>query len=199
MRNKVFLTFLSALSVLFFWHYVGTKVILKDDSSKSFSKLQCVSYAPFTKDESPYSFEKGLVLKEENIRKDLELFSKYTNCIRTYSTVGLELIPKVAKELNMQMLMGAWIGKSDKDARKEFKESWSKMTDSEKLEFMNKRMEGFDNHEDHFSVEAIDSRCEKWMSMSSDEKQAFVDEKKKAFECHMHGMHGMHGHFGFGQ
>ena len=119
MRNKVFLTFLSALSVLFFWHYVGTKVILKDDSSKSFSKLQCVSYAPFTKDESPYSFEKGLVLKEENIRKDLELFSKYTNCIRTYSTVGLELIPKVAKELNMQMLMGAWIGKSDKDARKE--------------------------------------------------------------------------------
>ena len=87
----------------------------------------------------------------------------------------------------------------DKDARKEFKESWSKMTDNEKLEFMNKRMEGFDNHEDHFSVEAIDSRCEKWMSMSSDEKQAFVDEKKKAFECHMHGMHGMHGHFGFGQ
>lgn len=97
MRNKVFLTFLSALSVLFFWHYVGTKVILKDDSSKSFSKLQCVSYAPFTKDESPYSFEKGLVLKEENIRKDLELFSKYTNCIRTYSTVGLELIPKLQK------------------------------------------------------------------------------------------------------
>ena len=87
----------------------------------------------------------------------------------------------------------------DKDARKEFKESWSKMTDNEKLEFMNKRMEGLDNHEDHFSVEAIDSRCEKWMSMSSDEKQAFVDEKKKAFECHMHGMHGMHGHFGFGQ
>ena len=84
----------------------------------------------------------------------------------------------------------------DKDARKEFKESWSKMTDSEKLELMNKRMEGLDNHEDHFSVEAIDSRCEKWMNMSSDEKQAFVDEKKKAFECRMHGMHG---HFGFGQ
>lgn len=119
MKNKLFLTFLSAIAVLFFWHYVGTKVILKDDPTKSFSKLQCVSYAPFTKDESPYSFEKGLVLKEENIRKDLELLSKYTNCIRTYSTVGLELIPKVAHELNMQMLMGAWIGKSDKDARNE--------------------------------------------------------------------------------
>ncbi|MDR1092023.1 MAG: hypothetical protein LBL79_13185 [Prevotella sp.] len=84
----------------------------------------------------------------------------------------------------------------DKDARNKFKEEWSKMTDSEKLEFMNKRMEGIENHEDHFSVESIDSRCEKWMKMSDEEKQAFVDERKKAFESRMHGMHG---YFGFGQ
>ncbi|MDR2948058.1 MAG: hypothetical protein LBV71_02505 [Prevotella sp.] len=83
----------------------------------------------------------------------------------------------------------------DKDARKNFKEEWSKMTDSEKLEFMNKRMEGFDKHEDHFSVEAMDARCEKWMQMSNEEKQAFVEEKKKAFESRMHGMHRF---FGFG-
>ncbi len=84
----------------------------------------------------------------------------------------------------------------DKDARKKFKEEWSKMTDAEKLEIMNKRMEGFDNHEDHFSIEAIDARCEKWVKMTDEEKQAFVDERKKAFESRMHGMHG---HFGFGQ
>ena len=83
----------------------------------------------------------------------------------------------------------------DSESRKKFKEEWSKMTDSEKLEFMNKRMECLDKHEDHFSVEAIDARCEKWMSMSVEEKQAFVDEKKKAFESRMHGMHGG---FGFG-
>lgn len=86
----------------------------------------------------------------------------------------------------------------DKDARKKFREEWSKLTDSEKLEFMNKRMECTDNHEDHFSVEAINARCEKWMNMSDEEKQTFVDERKQAFESSMHGMHGMHGGFGFG-
>jgi len=84
----------------------------------------------------------------------------------------------------------------DKDVRKKFKEEWSKMTDSEKLEFMNKRIEGFDKHEDHFTVEAIDARCEAWMKMSKEEKQAFIEERKKAFESRMHGMHGMHGYFG---
>lgn len=81
----------------------------------------------------------------------------------------------------------------DKDARKKFREEWANMSDSEKLELMNKRMEGFDNHEDdRFSVEAIDSRCEKWMKMSTEEKQAFVDEKKEAMRNFSAGR------FGFG-
>lgn len=84
------------------------------------------------------------------------------------------------------------------DERAKIKEEWSKMTDSEKLEFMNKWMEGADRHEDRFSVEAIDSRCEKWMNMSREEKEAFLTEKKKAMENRMHGMHRGFG-FGFGQ
>ncbi|WP_034255580.1 glycoside hydrolase family 17 protein [Aliarcobacter lanthieri] len=113
--NKLFLIFCSAIIALFFWHYLGEKAILKDETN-SFDKLQCVSYAPYGKDESPFLFDKGLVLKEENIRKDMELLSKYTSCVRTYSTVGQELIPKVAKDLNMQVLMGIWIGKEEKQA-----------------------------------------------------------------------------------
>lgn len=81
----------------------------------------------------------------------------------------------------------------DKEARNKFKEEWLKMTDNEKLDFMNKRMENFDKHEDHFSVEAIDARCETWMKMTSEEKQAFVDERKKAFENKMNGMGGFFG------
>ena len=86
----------------------------------------------------------------------------------------------------------------DMETRKNFREEWSKMTDSEKLEFMNKRMEHCDKHEDRFSVEAIDARCEEWMKMSKEEKQVFIDERKKAFESRMQGMHAMHGCFGFG-
>ncbi|GEM_PF-634536 len=95
----------------------------------------------------------------------------------------------------------------DKDARKKFQEEWSKMTDDEKLEMMNKRME--DMGKDHFSVEAIDALCEEWMKMSAEEKEQFVKERKEAFEercaCrggfHGHGFHGngFHGHGFFGR
>ncbi len=73
----------------------------------------------------------------------------------------------------------------DKEARIKMKEQWSQMTDSEKLEFMNKRMDAIGNHEDRFSVKAIDARCEEWMKLTLEEKQAFVDERKKAFENRM--------------
>jgi len=82
----------------------------------------------------------------------------------------------------------------DKDAKKKFQEEWSKMTDSEKLEFMNNRVENMG--QDRFSVEAIDAHCEEWMKMSAEEKQAFVEERKKAFEGRMHHGHGMGSHFG---
>lgn len=81
----------------------------------------------------------------------------------------------------------------DKDARKKFKEEWFKMSDSEKLEFMNNKMNAFDNHEDPFSIENIDARCEKWMKMTPEEKETFVKERKQAFESRMHGMGGPFG------
>ena len=85
----------------------------------------------------------------------------------------------------------------NKEARKQFQEKWSKMTDSEKLELMNKKME--DMGHDYFSVEAINARCEEWMKMSAEEKQALVDERKQAFEDRMsqRGCFG-DGRFGFG-
>jgi len=116
--NRLFFIFCSVIASLFFWHYLGEKAVLKDETN-SFDKLQCVSYAPYGKDEAPFLFDYGLVLKEENIKKDMELLSKYTNCVRTYSVVGQELIPKVAKDLNMQILMGIWIGKDEKQALNE--------------------------------------------------------------------------------
>src|SRR5574344_1663797 len=122
MKTRVFLSFLSVLFLLFFWQYLGEKAVYKDDSN-TFSKLQCVSYAPFGKDESPFLFDKGLVLKEENIRKDLELLSQYTNCIRTYSTIGLADVYKVASDLNLEVLMGIWISKDEKASQEELDEA----------------------------------------------------------------------------
>ncbi len=85
----------------------------------------------------------------------------------------------------------------DREARKQFQEDWSKMTDQEKLDFMNKRMEQFGK--DPFSVEQIDARCQEWMNKTPEEKQSFVDERKKAFENRMNcrGRHFHHHHFGY--
>lgn len=68
---------------------------------------------PFSKDQSPFSFADGMVVSEELVRNDLALLSKYTDCIRTYSTLGLEMIPKIARENNLKIYMGAWVS-SDK-------------------------------------------------------------------------------------
>lgn len=116
--GKIFLTFYSAVIALFFWYFVGEKAILKEGNN-TFDKLQCVSYAPFGKDDSPFMMDKGLVISDDLVRNDLKLLSKYTNCIRTYSTVGLEMIPRIARENNLTMLMGAWVNGDEKPTRKE--------------------------------------------------------------------------------
>ena len=118
MTKKLLLTLSSVIAAVLFWYYFGAVSILKDDSS-SFSKLQCVSYAPFAKDESPFLFDNGLVISSDRVREDLKLLSKYTDCIRTYSTVGLEMIPAIARETNLKMLMGAWVSKDKVQTKQE--------------------------------------------------------------------------------
>jgi exo-beta-1,3-glucanase (GH17 family) len=118
--KKITLTLSSLAFVVLFWYILGNFFVLKDEQKGSSNpKLQCVSYAPFGKDDSPFMMDKGLVISEDLIRNDLQLLSKYTDCIRTYSTVGLEMIPKIARENNLKMLMGAWINGDEKPTRKE--------------------------------------------------------------------------------
>ena len=82
-------------------------------------KLQCLSYAPFGKDESPFDFDRGLKLSKERIDKDLELLAKYTNCIRTYSSTGLEDVPALARKHGLKMWLGAWVSNDPVLTKKE--------------------------------------------------------------------------------
>lgn len=116
MLKKTIFTLFSIILVMLFFFYLGAINVLKDDSN-SFSKLQCVSYAPYSKDESP--FDKNYKISKKLVQKDLKLLSKYTNCIRIYSTVGLEIIPQIARENNLKMLMGAWVSSDKISTKKE--------------------------------------------------------------------------------
>ncbi|OCL94265.1 hypothetical protein [Arcobacter porcinus] len=114
------LTIFSLIIIIFFWQSLE-KYFSLDEESTNIEKVSCLSYAPYNKGESPFLFDKGMVLKEENIKNDLLLLQKYTSCIRTYSTVGQELVFKVANDLNMKIHAGLWIGKEEKQAKNEIK------------------------------------------------------------------------------
>lgn len=52
----------------------------------------------------------GDIISEEQIRRRLEILRPYTSWIRSFSTIeGNELIPKIAKEMGMKTLVGAWL------------------------------------------------------------------------------------------
>lgn len=54
----------------------------------------------------------GDTISEHQIRRRMEILSKYTKWIRSFSCIeGNELIPKIAKEYGLKTLVGAWLGK----------------------------------------------------------------------------------------
>lgn len=105
-----------ALGLFWFWQASPSSNLITLDPSV---KLQCLSYAPFGKDESPLDFDKGLKLSSAQIDKDLALLAQYTGCIRTYSTLGLEMVPALARKHGLKMWLGAWVSSDPVLTRKE--------------------------------------------------------------------------------
>jgi len=53
----------------------------------------------------------GDIITEEQVRRRMKIIQPYTKWVRTFScTDGNEFIPKVAKELGIKTLVGAWLG-----------------------------------------------------------------------------------------
>ena len=94
-----------------------------------------------------------------------------------------------------------------KELLKELFDKWSKMTDAEKIEFMNKRMEVFNSQDQreenffdrwNFSVADMDSRAEEWLKKTPEEKEALIKERKDALKSRFGA--GLFGRgFGFGE
>ncbi len=53
----------------------------------------------------------GDIISEEQVRRRMKLIAPYTKWIRSFScTEGNEFIPKIARELGIKTLVGAWLG-----------------------------------------------------------------------------------------
>ena len=95
-----------ALAALFtgFWALYNRPVSVPDwpESISGFS------FSPFRLNQNP---QKNQFPSDDEIRSDLELVSKQTDNIRTYSVKGsLADIPRLAEELGMRVSLGIWIG-----------------------------------------------------------------------------------------
>src|SRR5262252_8669769 len=78
--------------------------------------LPSLSYAPFEGTAHP---DINNIPTVERIRADLKKLSTITRAIRLYSsTGGVELVPPIAAEFGLKVMVGAWIDKnSDRNER----------------------------------------------------------------------------------
>ena len=73
------------------------------------SKYYGICYSPFRSGQNP---NLGIYPSRNQIREDLQLIAKFSNCIRTYGTTdSLYDIPFIAKEVGLNCYVGTWLGK----------------------------------------------------------------------------------------
>jgi glucan 1,3-beta-glucosidase len=109
---------LALLALGGFWYALGKPVTLPDAASPT-HKLQCASYTPFDKDQSP--FDQPFKLRPARMDADLALLATRFQCIRTYSMTGLEEIPALARKHGLKLMLGAWVNRNPVDTQVEVK------------------------------------------------------------------------------
>jgi glucan 1,3-beta-glucosidase len=113
-RRLLLLAALGLAAAAALWHgwRMGVPVPIAEPGAE---RLECVSYAPFRRPgETP--FDPTARVDEVRIEADLRLLSSRTGCVRTYSVQqGLDAVPRVARRLGMQVLLGAWIGRDRRE------------------------------------------------------------------------------------
>src|SRR5579862_2836421 len=117
----VYLLALTAAAVVLcaFWAYQGRSSVLPEVVSAT-HKLQCVSYSPFGKDQSPLA--ESFVISPQQMDTDLALLAKYFSCVRTYSMTGLEELPIYAQKHGLKVMLGAWVGSDPKATQLEIEQ-----------------------------------------------------------------------------
>lgn len=107
---------LALLALTALWYSLGRSVELPEVTAAG-EKLQCASYSPFDKDQSP--FDQPFVLRPERMDADLALLATRFHCVRTYSVTGLEQVPALARKHGLKLMLGAWVSRDPQQTRQE--------------------------------------------------------------------------------
>lgn len=103
---------LGLLALAGLWYGLGRPVHLADAATPT-HKLQCASYTPFDKHQSP--FDQPLEVRPERMDADLGLLAERFECLRTYSVTGLEALPELARKHGLKLITGAWVSANPQD------------------------------------------------------------------------------------
>ena len=103
---------LAILALCGLWFAIGQPLELADAASPT-HKLQCASYTPFDKDQSP--FDQPIQLRSERMDADLAILAERFECLRTYSVTGLEELPNMARKHGLKLIVGAWVSRNTAD------------------------------------------------------------------------------------
>jgi glucan 1,3-beta-glucosidase len=99
---------LTALLIGVAWWWLGAPLALPPSPLAPGEKLYCVSYAPFRDGQDPTN--RATQIPPQQIDEDMALLSRYTDCVRTYSTEnGVDKVPEIAQRYGLKVLLGAWI------------------------------------------------------------------------------------------
>lgn len=101
------------------WHLLARPRHVDTPGLRAGEKLQCVSYAPFRKKQSPFDLDRGLKISPTDIESDLAVLAKHFDCVRTYSVGGLEAVPAIAQRMGLKILLGAWVSADPIATRRE--------------------------------------------------------------------------------
>jgi exo-beta-1,3-glucanase (GH17 family) len=122
------------------------------------SGIHGLCFSAYEKDQKP-----GDQLTEAQIRRRLEIMKPYVSWVRTFSCIeGNEIIAKVAKELGIKTLVGAWLGKEPEKNRQEIDAI---------IEMSNNG---------YVDIAAVGNEVMYRNDLTEDELLAFIDEVKSA-------------------
>lgn len=96
---------LGAAALWFFWSIQARPLLLRDSATGT-HKLQCASYSPFDKDQSPLV---PFTISAQRVDADLALLARYFTCVRTYSVTGFDDVPALAQKHGLKLMLGAWV------------------------------------------------------------------------------------------
>jgi exo-beta-1,3-glucanase (GH17 family) len=103
--------FLMSMSIIVaVWGWLATPVALDDAAIDPARKLDCVSYAPFRGQQTPWNSE--IIISPEQIAEDIGQLARISSCIRTYSIEnGLDKVPELASKAGLKVILGVWLGR----------------------------------------------------------------------------------------